>query len=78
MTNDLTERVARLYEDAWGIKDHWRARQAIAIALHEAAKVAVLTINSRPELTSYDVWLAICDLIPSGNDTAQDGKGSAE
>jgi hypothetical protein len=38
--SDLVERVARLYEDAWGIKDHWRARQAIAIALEEAARVA--------------------------------------
>jgi hypothetical protein len=40
MSDDLVERVARLYEDAWGIKDHWRARQAIAIALEEAARVA--------------------------------------
>jgi hypothetical protein len=54
------------------------ARTAIAIALEEAARVAVLTINSRPELTSYDVWLAICDLIPTGTIPAQDDTSNAE
>ena len=54
------------------------ARAAIRIALHEAAKVAVFTINSRPELTSYDVWLAICDLIPTGTIPAQDDTGNSE
>jgi len=52
MSDDLVERVARLYEDAWGIKDHWRARQAIAIALEEAAKVVETTPAKRWELAA--------------------------
>jgi hypothetical protein len=38
--DELVERVARLYEDKWGIMDHWLARAAIDMALEEAAKVA--------------------------------------
>jgi hypothetical protein len=77
MSDELVERViAAMYNDPTDVRT--ATKRGIAIALHEAAKVAVLTINSRPELTSYDVWLAICDLIPSGNDTAQDGKSNAE
>ena len=52
MSDDLVERVARLYEDAWGIKDHWRARQAIAIALEESAKVVETTPAKRWELAA--------------------------
>ena len=37
---ELVERVARLYEDKWGIADHWVARAALNMALEEAAKLA--------------------------------------
>lgn len=37
MTDDLVQRVARLYEDKWGATDHGLARAAIALALEEAA-----------------------------------------
>ena len=39
MTDDLVQRVARLYEDKWGVTDHGLARAAIALALEEAARV---------------------------------------
>jgi len=38
--DELADRVARLYEDKWGIKDHSLARAAVAVALEEAANVA--------------------------------------
>lgn len=38
--DELVERVAQLYEDKWGITDHWLARAAIGMALEEAAKIA--------------------------------------
>ncbi len=67
--SDLVERVARLYEDAWSIKDHWRARQAIAIALEEAAQFV------QDECHDYDdahrIAAAIRAMIPSGNDTGE-------
>ena len=47
MNDDLVERVARLYEDKWGLSDHWLARAAIAVVLEEAARVA-------DETGSYD------------------------
>ena len=62
MSNDLVERVARLYEDAWGIKDHWRARQAIAIALEDAAK----ELEGWDDVYGYHAATAIRALIPSG------------
>jgi hypothetical protein len=77
MSDDLVERVmAAMYNDPTDVRT--ATKRGIAIALHEAAKVAVLTINSRPELTSYDVWLAICDLIPTWTIPAQDDTGNSE
>ena len=40
MSDDLVERVARLYEDKWAVRDHGLARAAIALALEEAARAA--------------------------------------
>lgn len=40
MSDDLVERVSRLYEDKWGVADYWLARAAIAVVLEEAAKLA--------------------------------------
>ena len=37
---ELVERVARLYEDKWGVSDRWLAKAAVALALEEAARVS--------------------------------------
>ena len=39
MSDDLVQRVARLYADKWCVVDHQLARAAIAVVLEEAAKV---------------------------------------
>ena len=41
MSEELVEAVARLYEEKWGLKDHWLARAVVALirpaVLEEAA-----------------------------------------
>jgi hypothetical protein len=61
MSGDLVERVARLYEDKWGISDQWLARAAIAVVLDEAAD-AVGEVGDHAEAGAYIA--AIRAMIP--------------
>lgn len=65
--DELADRVARLYEDKWGIKDHSLARAAIAVALEEAAKVC-----DEIETAEHRKWKQYADMMAQG---ASDGAG---
>lgn len=70
MSDDLVQRVARLYKDKWGVVDHQLARAAIAMCMEEAAKVCD-AIEDR--LT--DQWKAnykVCDFTQGASDGAND------
>jgi len=65
--DELVERVARLYEQKWGVSDHWLATAAIAVALEEAAKVC-----DEIETAEHRKWKQYADMMAQG---ASDGAG---
>lgn len=69
MSDDLVERVARLYEDKWGVTDHGLARAAIALALEEAAGEAecVVAYGESQAVMRENIATAIRAMIPQEN-----------
>jgi Mg2+ and Co2+ transporter CorA len=65
--DELVERVARLYEQKWGVSDHWLATAAIAVVLEEAAKVC-----DEIETAEHRKWKQYADMMAQG---ASDGAG---
>ena len=69
--DELVEKVARLYEDKWGIRDYGLARAALAVARPAIREECAKVCDTMHEL-GYDncgeAAAAIRALIPSGKD----------
>ena len=63
MSDDLVERVAKIYQNAWGVKDLWRAKEVIALVRNEALEVQRECKTDRWTVEQYPV--ATCP--PQGN-----------